>query len=68
VGGRGSIWGGLVTAFLVIPLFESLKSLMEVRLIIYGLLLILVMIFYPAGIVGLLRGVGQWIKQRRKGV
>ncbi len=67
IGGRGSIWGGLLAAFLVIPIFESLKQLFEIRLIIYGLLLILTMIFYPAGLAGILASVMEWIKRRRAG-
>lgn len=53
IGGSGSLLGGVFAAFLLIPFFDSLKKLMEYRLIIYGLLLILVMIFYPAGMSGL---------------
>jgi branched-chain amino acid transport system permease protein len=53
IGGSGSLLGGVFAAFLLIPFFDSLKKLMEYRLIIYGLLLILVMIFYPAGMGGL---------------
>lgn len=53
IGGSGSLLGGVFAAFLLTPLFDSLKRLMEYRLIIYGLLLILVMIFYPAGFSGL---------------
>jgi branched-chain amino acid transport system permease protein len=53
IGGSGSLLGGVFAAFLIIPLFDSLKQLMEYRLIIYGLSLILLMIFYPAGLNGL---------------
>jgi branched-chain amino acid transport system permease protein len=53
IGGSGSLIGGVFAAFLLIPIFDSLKKLMEYRLIIYGSLLILVMIFYPAGLSGL---------------
>jgi len=66
IGGRGSLWGGLVAAFLVIPIFEYLKPLMEIRLIIYGLFLILTMIFYPGGLAGLFQGIGELIKKRRR--
>ncbi len=65
IGGRGSIWGGLLAAFLVIPIFESLKQLFEIRLIIYGLLLILTMILYPTGLAGILASVMEWIRRRR---
>jgi branched-chain amino acid transport system permease protein len=57
VGGRGSIWGGLLAGFTMIPLFEYLKPLFEIRLIIYGLLLIVLMIFFPGGFQGLVSGV-----------
>jgi len=53
IGGRGTLWGGLLASFVFIPLFEYLKPLMEFRLIIYGVLLILVMILFPDGLVGL---------------
>jgi branched-chain amino acid transport system permease protein len=53
IGGSGSLLGGVFAAFLLVPVFDSLKKLMEYRLIIYGMLLILVMIFYPAGLNGL---------------
>jgi branched-chain amino acid transport system permease protein len=55
IGGRGSLWGGLLSSLIVIPTFEYLKPLLELRLIIYGLLLVFTMIFYPAGLVGVLR-------------
>ena len=49
IGGRGSIWGGLVCAFLVIPLMEYARPIMEFRYVLYGMALIVVMIFYPGG-------------------
>lgn len=55
IGGRGTLWGGVLAAFIFIPLFEYLKSLMALRLIIYGLLLMGVMIFFPQGLAGLLK-------------
>ena len=55
VGGRATLWGGLLASFIFIPVFDYLKKLMELRLIIYGVALISVMIFYPAGMAGLNR-------------
>jgi branched-chain amino acid transport system permease protein len=63
VGGRGSIWGGLAAAFLLIPVFEYLRYLMELRHIIYGMLLVLVMVFYPGGVSAAVRQ----IEKRWKG-
>jgi len=65
IGGSGSLLGGVFASFLLIPLFDSLKKLMEYRLIIYGLLLILVMIFYPAGMNGLYLQLKQKIFQKK---
>jgi branched-chain amino acid transport system permease protein len=56
IGGRGSLWGGLAAALIIIPTMEQLKSIqalsdiMELRLVLYGLLMILVMIYYPGGL------------------
>jgi branched-chain amino acid transport system permease protein len=57
IGGRGSLWGPAVIAFplLVITglLQAQLASLPGLELVLYGLLLVLVMIFRPAGFAGL---------------
>jgi len=54
VGGRGSIWGGAFVAFPFIFFFEWLRSTLTdlpgLHLVLYGVLLILVMIFYPGGV------------------
>jgi branched-chain amino acid transport system permease protein len=61
IGGRGSLWGGLAAALIIIPTMEQLKSvqalsdIMELRLLLYGLLMILVMIYYPGGLSELFR-------------
>lgn len=72
IGGRGSIWGGGVTAFPFIFLIEYLRSnltnLPGLHLVLYGLLLILVMIFYPGGVAGVyasIRASAQRFRQRR---
>jgi len=53
IGGRGSLWGGAVIAFPFIFGMElirsSLSNLPGINLVLYGLLLILVMIYYPGG-------------------
>ena len=50
IGGRGSIWGPLLAAFIIMPIFESMNSLVEIKYIIYGLVLIISMIYFPGGI------------------
>ncbi len=53
IGGRSSLWGGAAIAFPFIVSMElirsSLSNLPGVNLVIYGLLLVLVMIYYPGG-------------------
>jgi len=54
LGGRGSLWGSIPAAFLIITLLEFLRPLEAYRFIIYGVILILIMIFYPGGLARLI--------------
>jgi len=63
IGGRGTLWGGILAAFLVIPIFEYLRGLLAYRWIIYGLFLIVTMVFYPGGMVGVVFWIGNLIKR-----
>ena len=69
IGGRGSLWGGVVTAFPFVFLIEYLRSnltdLPGLHLVIYGLLMILVMIFYPQGLMGLYKWAHDKLKSSR---
>ncbi len=51
LGGLGSFWGPILGAAFLIFLTEGLRFLQEFRLIIYGALIILTMIFRPRGII-----------------
>jgi branched-chain amino acid transport system permease protein len=57
IGGRGTLWGGVAFAFPFIFFIEYLRSnltnLPGLQLVIYGVLMMLVMIYYPAGLSGL---------------
>lgn len=68
IGGRGSLWGGIVTAFPFIFFIEYLRStfteLPGIHLVIYGVLMILVMIFYPGGVAEAVERVLTWIRRR----
>ena len=68
VGGRGSIWGPVLAAFILTPIFTYLNFLMDYQFVIYGLLLILVMIFYPTGIAGMLTSLNNFIKRKTSGL
>lgn len=56
IGGRGSVWGGMAVAFPFVFFMEYLRSkftdLPGLHLVIYGLLMTLVMIYYPTGFAG----------------
>lgn len=56
IGGRGSLWGGMAVAFPFVFFMEFLRSnltdLPGLHLVIYGLIMMLVMIYYPAGFAG----------------
>ncbi|MBS7657763.1 MAG: branched-chain amino acid ABC transporter permease [Candidatus Bathyarchaeia archaeon] len=54
IGGRGSLWGSIPAAFITISFLEVLRPLEAYRFIIYGILLILIMIFYPGGLARLI--------------
>ncbi len=67
IGGRGSMWGGMLVAFPFVFIIEQLRSnltqLPGLHLVIYGVLMIVVMIFYPDGVAGLVK----WVKDKLRG-
>lgn len=69
IGGRGSLWGPAVVAFPLSIGVEWVKvqfsGLPGLHLVLYGLLLILVMIYRPSGVAGLADAFGAWIARRR---
>ncbi len=50
VGGRGTLWGSFFAAALLIGIQEYFRGLGAWRLVLFGVLLILVMIFVPKGL------------------
>ncbi len=52
LGGMGSIPGSIIGAFLLTALPEALRAFSDYRMIIYGLAMVLMMIFKPNGIWG----------------
>lgn len=53
IGGRGSLWGAIFGAFLLIGFQEYFRGLGPWRLVLFGLLLIFVMLFARRGLAGL---------------
>jgi branched-chain amino acid transport system permease protein len=66
IGGRGTIWGALVAALIMVPLMEYLKDLMEFRMILYGLMMIAIMIYYPKGLSGIRDSLVERLRARRE--
>ena len=67
LGGRGTIWGPVLGAFLIIPLNEvtiDVASGQGVRLFVFGLALMLVVLFLPRGVIPSIRAV---LERRRAG-
>lgn len=68
IGGRGSLWGGIAVAFPFVFFIEYIRSnlteLPGLHLVIYGILMILVMIYYPKGFSGFF----DWVKGKILGM
>ncbi len=66
VGGIGSLWGSVVGAVLIIGTQELLRDLHQFQEFAFGLLLLVVILFFPNGIVGLLKGrIAGWAEPLR---
>lgn len=50
IGGMGTQWGPVLGALVMVILPEALRGLGSMRLVIYGLLLLFVIIYYPGGL------------------
>lgn len=67
IGGIGTIWGPVVGAAVYGVVQEELiAEFPQLHLLLYGILLILVILFEPGGIVGLVRKSLQWIERARR--
>lgn len=70
LGGMGSIVGTVATGFILTYLQEFLRFLQDYRLVIYPLILIIIMLFKPTGLIGLVEDLKKWWQQisaNRKG-
>jgi branched-chain amino acid transport system permease protein len=67
LGGMGSILGVIVGAFLLILLPEGLRAFSEYRMILFGTLMVLMMIFRPQGSVGSRRRIYDYRPEEEEG-
>jgi branched-chain amino acid transport system permease protein len=63
IGGLGTVWGPAVGALILVPTAEIARSQLGdtfqgAHLLVYGVVLVLVMLFMPKGIVGAVKGLG----------
>ena len=65
IGGLGSMVGGIVGALVVVTMPEYLRGLADYRLVVYGGLLVLFMMFLPGGLMDLVRRAGRLVPGRR---
>lgn len=68
VGGIGTLWGPIIGAFLIIPLIELagvLLGQLGSSNVLYGLLLILIVIFRPKGVISILDSIRERIAHKR---
>ena len=65
-GGMGSLSGPLIASFLFIALPEALRVAQMWRLVAYGLVLVLIMLFRPQGLMGY-QEIGSWLRGWRRG-
>jgi branched-chain amino acid transport system permease protein len=64
LGGVGSLWGPLLGAAVLVPLSEGTRVLLggtgkALDLVIYGALIMVIAVFQPAGLIGLVRQLGR---------
>jgi branched-chain amino acid transport system permease protein len=65
VGGLGTLSGPIVGTLLIVVLSQRLQFLQDYRMLVFGPVLTLLIIFYPRGIVG---AVAAWGQKRRSSV
>ena len=63
VGGLGSLPGSIIGALLAV-LHEYLRELEDFQLVIYGVIVVLCVLFVPGGVVGLAQRIRSWRRRR----
>ncbi|MEM4311634.1 MAG: branched-chain amino acid ABC transporter permease [Nitrososphaerales archaeon] len=53
IGGRGTLWGAIFSSFILTFIFQYLRPLLIIRMIIMGGLLALILIVFPKGLSGI---------------
>ncbi|MGH2447468.1 MAG: ABC transporter permease subunit, partial [Chloroflexota bacterium] len=64
IGGLGSLFGSVVGAALISALPELLLNIPGMEEIVFGLLLIIILLFLPRGLAGLAERIAPWLRDR----
>ncbi|MBP7765581.1 MAG: branched-chain amino acid ABC transporter permease [Deltaproteobacteria bacterium] len=67
LGGITTLAGPIIGAFLIPVLLEYLQFLQDYQMILFGLLLIVVIIYFPSGFMGLYKSLSEKIKKSKVG-
>ena len=65
IGGMGTVSGSILGAIIIVILLEYLQSLGVYRLLVYGLLLAIMISYYPQGLIGILKEISGYFKKNR---
>ena len=68
VGGMATIWGSVLGAAILTVLPQVLTFLEDYDILVYGLILILMMLFMPEGIARGIAGAARWIREKLAGI
>jgi len=66
IGGFGSFWGTLVAAFVLVLIPEVFASLKEYQIYVYGMAVILILMFLPGGLGSIPSRVKDAVRKRRE--
>lgn len=65
VGGVNSLWGAVLGAIFITVLPSMLGGYRQYAMLVYGLILVLALMFMPNGIAGAFQDAARWLKVRR---
>ena len=68
IGGMGTIVGPIIGAVAITYLLETMRVFAEYRLVIYGLLMFIVILYMPQGVAGMLGSLWHRVAAGKKGV
>ena len=68
IGGMGTIVGPIIGAVAITYLLETMRVFAEYRLVIYGLLMFIVILYMPQGVAGMLESLWHRVAAGKKGV